>query len=107
LRDRVDLRVHIHRERAEAFAAEEGESSALVRERMKSAREAAAQRWEQHGIRTDADGTAEDGGGLLSIRGIDRTLRIAWTLADLIGRTSPGFGDVTTALMFRQAGGAQ
>ena len=45
--------------------------------------------------------------GLLSIRGVDRTLRVAWTLADLAGRTSPGRGEVTTALSFRDAGGAQ
>ncbi len=45
--------------------------------------------------------------GLLSIRGVDRTLRVAWTLADLAGRTSPGLDEVTTALSFRDAGGAQ
>ncbi|MGH3675263.1 MAG: YifB family Mg chelatase-like AAA ATPase [Mycobacterium sp.] len=126
LMDRVDLRVHMHRERAEAFAAETGESTELVRERVKSAREAAAQRWQEHGIRTNAEvsgvllrrrfrlettameplKTALDR-GLLSIRGVDRTLRVAWTLADLAGRTSPGLGDVTTALSFRQAGGVQ
>jgi magnesium chelatase family protein len=97
--DRVDLRVHMHREPAEAFAAEEGESTALVRERVKSAREAAAQRWEQHGIRTNAEvsgvqlrrryrpepeamaplKTAVDR-GLLSIGGVDRTLRVTWPL---------------------------
>ena len=45
--------------------------------------------------------------GVLSIRGVDRTLRVAWTLADLAGRTSPGLDDVKTALSFRQGGGAQ
>ena len=45
--------------------------------------------------------------GLLSIRGVDRTLRVAWTLADLAGRTSPGLDDVTTALSFRQPDGVQ
>ena len=45
--------------------------------------------------------------GLLSIRGVDRTLRVAWTLADLAGRTSPGLEDVTTALSFRQPDGVQ
>ena len=45
--------------------------------------------------------------GLLSIRGVDRTLRVAWTLADLAGRTSPGFRQVSTALSFRQGGGAR
>jgi magnesium chelatase family protein len=45
--------------------------------------------------------------GQLSIRGVDRTLRVAWTLADLVGRTSPGVEQVSTALSFRQGRGAQ
>ena len=44
--------------------------------------------------------------GQLSIRGMDRTLRVAWTLADLAGRTSPGLEQVGTALSFRQGRGA-
>jgi magnesium chelatase family protein len=44
--------------------------------------------------------------GLLSIRGLDRTLRVAWSLADLAGRVSPGPDEVSAALSFRQ-GGAQ
>jgi magnesium chelatase family protein len=97
-----------------------------VRERVRAAREAAAQRWQEHGIRTNAEvsgvllrrrfrldtKTMEPlrkalDRGVLSIRGVDRTLRVAWTLADLAGRTSPGLDDVRTALSFRQAGGAQ
>ncbi|HTI77639.1 MAG TPA: hypothetical protein VL634_21750, partial [Mycobacterium sp.] len=45
--------------------------------------------------------------GRLSIRGADRTLRVAWTLADLAGRTSPGVDQVCTALSFRQGGGVR
>ena len=45
--------------------------------------------------------------GVLSIRGVDRTLRVAWTLADLAGRTSPGVDRSETALSFRQGGGAR
>ena len=44
--------------------------------------------------------------GQLSIRGVDRTLRVAWTLADLAGRISPGLDEVGTALSFRRVGGA-
>jgi magnesium chelatase family protein len=44
--------------------------------------------------------------GVLSVRGVDRSLRVAWTLCDLAGRESPNRDDVTTALSFRQAGGA-
>ena len=123
LLDRVDLRVQMHAVRAGAFAPEEGESTDCVRERVAAARTAAAQRWQPHGIRTNA----EVSGALLrrqfrveakameplrtaldrrqlSIRGVDRTLRVAWTLADLAGRSSPVLADVTAALSFRQAG---
>jgi magnesium chelatase family protein len=125
LLDRVDLRVQMHAVRAGAFTAEEGESTARVRERVATARTAAAERWKPYGIRTNAEVSgallrrkfrleaaameplhvALDR-GLLSIRGLDRTLRVAWTLADLAGRSSPGLKEVTAALSFRQAGGA-
>ncbi|MEO8815926.1 MAG: hypothetical protein ABI307_01065, partial [Mycobacterium sp.] len=42
--------------------------------------------------------------GLLSIRGANRTMRVAWTLADLAGCTLPGLDEVATALSFRRAG---
>ena len=103
-----------------------GESTALVRERVAAAREAAAQRWRPHGIRTNAEvsgallrkefrlpATAMEpirvalDRNLLSVRGADRSLRVAWTLCDLAGRTSPGLTDVNTALSFRQDGRAR
>ncbi len=96
LLDRVDLRVQMHTERAGAFAAEEAEPTARVRELVEAARVAAAQRWQPHGIHTNAEvsgallrrkfrpvaaameplRSALDR-GLLSIRGVDRTLRVA------------------------------
>ena len=126
LLDRVDLRVQMHPVRAGAISAQDGESTALVRERVTAARDAAATRWQPYGIRTNAEvsgsllrrkfrpdakameplRTALDR-GLLSIRGVDRTLRVAWTLCDLAGRHSPGLAEVTAALSFRQAGGAR
>ncbi|MCV7102925.1 hypothetical protein, partial [Mycobacterium palustre] len=36
--------------------------------------------------------------------GLDRTLRVAWSLADLAGRQVPGPGEVAAALSFRQPG---
>jgi magnesium chelatase family protein len=33
---------------------------------------------------------------------VDRSLRVAWTLADLAGRTTPDLNDVSVALSFRQ-----
>jgi magnesium chelatase family protein len=123
LLDRVDLRVHMHPVRAGAFAAADGEPTAQVRCRVALARDAAAQRWRPYGFRTNAEvsgallrrkfrpsnaamaplRTALDR-GLLSIRGLDRTLRVAWSLADLAGRASPGLDEVAAALSFRQPG---
>lgn len=125
LLDRVDLRVEMHPVRAGAFAPEAGESTAMVRERVAAARAAAAERWKSSGIRTNAEvsgpllrrrfrlaprameplNTALDR-GVLSIRGMDRSLRVAWTLADLGGREAPTRDDVALALSFRQPGGA-
>lgn len=123
LLDRVDLRVQMHPVRAGAFATVEGESSARVRDRVARARDTAAARWRPHDFSTNAEvsGTllrrkfrpssqAMDPlrraveRGLLSIRGLDRTLRVAWSLADLAGRTSPGLDEVAAALSFRQLG---
>ncbi|MGY1812167.1 YifB family Mg chelatase-like AAA ATPase [Blastococcus sp. SYSU D00820] len=39
--------------------------------------------------------------GILSVRGFDRVLRVAWTLADLAGRTVPGGAEVAEALGMR------
>jgi magnesium chelatase family protein len=39
--------------------------------------------------------------GLLSARGYDRVLRVAWTLADLSGHTMPDAADVAEALFYR------
>ncbi|SRX95900.1 hypothetical protein MSP7336_04173 [Mycobacterium shimoidei] len=126
LLDRVDLRVEMDPVRKSALSVTEAESTARVRERVAAARAAAAERWRAHGFATNAEvsgpllrrkfrlgnavmqplRTALDR-GLLSIRGLDRTLRVAWTLADLAGRTSPGLDEVATALSFRQAGTAR
>lgn len=126
LLDRVDLRVDMYRESAQAFETAAAESTAAVRDRVHSARAAAAERWRPYGIATNAEvsgtllrrrfrlsqdvtaplRTAVDR-GVLSLRGCDRTLRVAWTLADLGGRTSPSKDDVSTALSFRDCGGVR
>ncbi|BAX91825.1 YifB family Mg chelatase-like AAA ATPase [Mycobacterium shigaense] len=121
LLDRVDLRVQLHPVRAGAISSVEGESTAQVRARVAQARETAAARWRPHGFRTNAEvsgsllrrrfrpGNAAMNPlrialdrGLLSIRGLDRSLRVAWSLADLAGRSSPGLDEVSAALSFRQ-----
>jgi magnesium chelatase family protein len=123
LLDRVDLRVQMHAVRAGAFSGADAESTAQVRDRVALARQAAAQRWLPYGFRTNAEVSgallrrefrpsndtmtplqkALDR-GLLSIRGLDRTLRVAWSLTDLAGRSSPGPDEVAVALSFRQPG---
>ncbi|ABM13017.1 YifB family Mg chelatase-like AAA ATPase [Mycolicibacterium vanbaalenii] len=122
--DRVDLRVEMHASRAGTFNDEEGESTDVVRQRVWAARQAAAERWRPHGVATNAEVSgsllrrrfwpstqvmkplrrAVDR-GTLSIRGMDRTLRVAWTLCDLAGRTTPDADDVATAMSFRQVEG--
>lgn len=122
--DRVDLRVEMHASREGTFNDQEGESTAAVRERVLAARAAAAERWRPYGITTNAEvsgallrrrfqlgseamkplRTAVDRGSL-SIRGMDRTVRVAWTVSDLAGRTSPNKADVATAMSFRQVSG--
>jgi magnesium chelatase family protein len=49
-------------------------------------------------------GVIEDGlkRGVLSARGVDKVLRIAWTLADLAERDQPRRDDVYAALGLRQ-----
>lgn len=39
--------------------------------------------------------------GLLTARGLDRVLRVAWTVADLAGHDRPGSGDIALALEMR------
>lgn len=42
--------------------------------------------------------------GVLSLRGVDRVLRVAWTLADLAGHDAPGQDEVGQALLLRTRG---
>ncbi len=121
LMDRVDLRVQMHTTKAGALAADGTETTRQVRTRVARARAAAAERWRPHGFATNGEvsgallrrsfklgrtamaplQTSLDR-GLLSLRGLDRTVRVAWTLADLAGRMSPTRDDVCIALSFRR-----
>lgn len=119
LLDRVDLRVKMHPVSQSALS-EAAEGTALVRERVLLARERAAQRWSAYGFRVNADAPGPllrkefrpsrtvmeplrnaMERGLISVRALDRCLRVAWTLADLGGRDFPGTEDVKLALTFR------
>lgn len=97
------------------------ESSAVVAERVAKARAAAAARWSADGWRVNAEvpgprlrqspwrlaaahtaplREALDR-GRLSARGVDRVLRLAWTICDLDGRDRPDGEDVREATQLR------
>lgn len=126
LLDRIDLHVTVHPvPRADLLGgldgASTGESSAAVAARVRAARDAAAGRWGPHGWATNslATGSVLRSGrwrpdraalalaehaldrGVLSARGFDRVLRMAWTIADLAGRGAPGAGEIAEALSYR------
>ena len=44
--------------------------------------------------------------GVLTLRGVDRVLRLAWTLTDLAGREMPTLADLGGALALRTRGGS-
>jgi magnesium chelatase family protein len=123
LLDRVDLRVQMHPVRTGGLSADAGEATQEVRARVVLARATAAERWRPYRVSTNAevpgpllrqrfrlDSHAIDplrralDKGLLSIRGVDRVMRVAWTIADLAGRERPRVDDVTAAMGFRQTG---
>ncbi|MBL1085013.1 YifB family Mg chelatase-like AAA ATPase [Streptomyces actinomycinicus] len=122
LMDRVDLRVTVEPvARAELLRMHTGaEPTAVVADRVRLARERAARRFEGLPWRTNSEvpghelrtrwhvqpgalGKAEEDldRGLLTARGLDRVLRVAWTLADLGGRDRPSANDVNWALELR------
>jgi len=121
LLDRVDLRVPmLPTNNAMLHGEEPAEPTAVVRERVCAARERAAQRWARYGWRTNAEVPGPQlrrtfrlpratthpidtalSQGRLTARGADRCLRLAWTLADLAGRTRPDELLVYAALNLR------
>ncbi|MER5783983.1 ATP-binding protein [Streptomyces mobaraensis] len=122
LLDRVDLRVTVEPvARAELVGLGRGaESTETVGARVRAARERAAARYADtpwrtnsevpgHELRTrwlvepealrEAERDMER--GLLTARGLDRVLRVAWTVADLAGHARPSADDVRQALELR------
>lgn len=93
-------------------------SSRELRERVIAARIRAAERWGDHYINSDVpDALLDDHplpatalrpvhsqlrAGVLSARGLSRTIRVAWTLADLAGQSVPSTREVATALQLRR-----
>lgn len=126
LLDRIDIRVEVPELAAGALrGAAPGESSAVVAARVRAAREVAVTRlqstpWRVNGevpgpwlrdhtrraaprLTTRLDQLRDS--GRLSLRGVDRVLKIAWTLADLAGRDAPTESDLGAAVSLRAGGG--
>ncbi|MEU3932012.1 YifB family Mg chelatase-like AAA ATPase [Streptomyces sp. NPDC029044] len=122
LLDRVDLRVEVDRVTRTQLTASgaRGESTATVADRVRAARERASgrlagtpwctnsevpgrelrSRWYAvPGAMDEAERNLER--GVLTARGLDRVLRVAWTVADLVGHDRPDATDVALALQLR------
>ncbi|MFS8202041.1 YifB family Mg chelatase-like AAA ATPase [Streptomyces sp. CWNU-52B] len=122
LLDRVDLRVEVDRVTRSQLTERgaRGESTGTVADRVREARERALSRLAGTPWRTNSEvpgrelrsrwyaspGAMDDAErglerGVLSARGFDRVLRVAWTVADLAGRDRPEAADVSLALQLR------
>jgi magnesium chelatase family protein len=122
--DRVDLRVAFRPVASLARGEDEApEATATVRARVLEARERARERWKEAGWRSNAevpgpalrrhvpipreaamdlDRKLRD--GVITARGLDRCLRVAWTLCDLRGGDRPDAADVHEALALKHEG---
>jgi magnesium chelatase family protein len=119
LLDRVDLKARLREvTRAELrYDLEFAESSEVVAERVLIARDRTRKRLADLPWRTNADIPGRElrrrfapphralarldrplADGRLSARGLDRVIRVAWTLTDLAGRDKPGADEITEAL---------
>ncbi|MFC5805679.1 YifB family Mg chelatase-like AAA ATPase [Streptomyces formicae] len=122
LLDRVDLRVEVEPVSRSDLLGQSGrgESTETVADRVREARDRAAARldgtpWSVnsevpgHELRTRwqvapgalAAAERDMERGMLTARGMDRVLRVAWTAADLAGRDRPTVQDVSLALQLR------
>lgn len=117
--DRIDIQVDV--DPVEHLGAQQehyGASSDQIRARVCEARAVARRRFREFGWHCNAQAsgswlrkyTSHDVIGVvnralashtLSLRGADRAMRIAWTLADLQGRTSPNTQDIAMAIALR------
>lgn len=123
LRDRLDMVISLTGRAARLHAAGE-EPSEVIAQRVWVARQRAAARWDAAGITAKANAEvsptflrrkypAEESAmllleayladGELTQRGVDRTLKLAWTLCDLEGGGRPSIDQVSRALDLRGA----
>ncbi len=122
LLDRVDLQIHLLAATraqllADSYGTEDTETVAarvlVARERMRARLEGTPWRVNAdvpgHALRRDwplpwavvAEAERQLDLGSLTARGVDRVLRVSWTLADLAGRDRPTASDVQVALTYR------
>lgn len=121
LLDRIDLRARLTpMSRAILDVGASGEPTAIVRERVMAARERATWRFRETPWTTNSqvpgpelrsrwrpptaaltDLQIDLDRGRSSNRGVDRILKVAWTLADLAGRDAPNREDVDRARLLR------
>ncbi|MEJ2889994.1 YifB family Mg chelatase-like AAA ATPase [Actinomycetospora aeridis] len=123
--DRVDLQVTLQAVEALSWDGastleEVPEDTAAVRARVLAARAASRERWRDAGWRTNAEVPGPElrrrgrlpraaaailerqlRTGAMTARGVDRALRVAWTVADLRGAPGPELPDVTEAVGFK------
>lgn len=121
LLDRVDLQLQVRAVSRAGLVGPAGDSSARVAARVESARSLQAERlantaWRLNGevpgpmmragflklpaaATVDLERALER--GILTLRGYDRVLKVAWTVTDLAGGGAPNRGDVGLALTLR------
>ena len=109
--------------RADISSVALGESSAVIAERVRSARLVARDRFEGRGFELNSAIPARElrndfkpdrlamnflhdelDRERLTARGLHKVIRLSWTLADLAGRNQPTLQDVTNAYELREGG---
>lgn len=126
LLDRIDIRVEVPELRPGALrAAPAGEATAVVAARVHVARWIAVERlsdtpWRLNGevpgpwlrdhtrrVAPSLTGRLDQlrDTGRLTLRGVDRVLKVAWTVSDLDGREMPTPSDLAAAVTLRSGGG--
>lgn len=127
LLDRVDIQIDVGPVQVSGLSGDAGrETSATVAARVAAARLRARRRlagtpWSLNAevpgswLRSPEGGVPQEvldrllrvmEKGVLTLRGVDRVLRLAWTLTDLAGREMPTLADLGGALALRTRGGS-
>jgi magnesium chelatase family protein len=118
LLDRIDIQITVPPVASLNISARPCDSSATIRERVVLARATARERYKKYGwtcngqahgqwLRENTSMNALDPltkalqKDQISLRGVDRTIRLAWTLADLEGVNAPSRSHIEEALFMR------